>query len=574
MSIAFTGSWATVHSEEPIRSHPQAEKDAQVAYIEGNRTGYEWFAHAANSFQGVPFLLLRTLPEVEPEIWGAPDEKFSRFGFAFTASDRKENRPLPTGLSWDPMSESPGGASPVRSVSLACGACHIGHVRTDDGVLDLVGAPNTQIDVRAWRRAFELTVEKRLSSPEMAQAFAADVKAKIESKPAGYFYGNEDPERETTERAVFVQHLSSVLDTLARRITSNQLTVHLQRISSYGKDNRPPLNGGSVGQSDGSGDLIPKLLLLDAVSTAQASGNAGAIPDALQRFLGQRYPAIVADNATVTDNVSTWMQVDRSVAQLDGSVRSPFFRNIAASLAVAGNPQNVNAENAAICVNFLHRLPPPAYPFEIDREKAEQGKQLFQENCLVCHFPGNKAVYHNVGTDMNRARVLRKPTVDLFLRHFRASIPQGFKYTDANGTEVSPLDLDPDDVVNANRVHEEHQGYIAGGIEGVWARAPYLHNGSVPTLWHLLSPHRDRPTRFVRGSIDYDRDRVGLAWNLSDLVFLRKRDPIATLYDTTRDGCSNSGHDFDVVVDGKLRKLDWSDDDAGRDQLLEYLKTL
>src|ERR1700694_4819378 len=54
--------------------------------------------------------------------------------------------------------------------------------------------------------------------------------------------------------------------------------------------------------------------------------------------------------------------------------------------------------------------------------------------------------------------------------------------------------------------------YNALPLGGVWAQAPYLHNGSVPTLYHLLVPS-ERPTVFMKGRLDYDKKLVGYAWD-------------------------------------------------------------
>ena len=60
-----------------------------------------------------------------------------------------------------------------------------------------------------------------------------------------------------------------------------------------------------------------------------------------------------------------------------------------------------------------------------------------------------------------------------------------------------------DDVITG-RVTPANQGYVTSVLDGIWSRAPYLHNGSVPTLYHLLVPS-ERPQQFLRGSIDYDQ---------------------------------------------------------------------
>jgi hypothetical protein len=95
-------------------------------------------------------------------------------------------------------------------------------------------------------------------------------------------------------------------------------------------------------------------------------------------------------------------------------------------------------------------------------------------------------------------------------------------------------------------------GYVAPPMDGVWARAPYLHNGSVPTLEALLDSKR-RPTCWARSSRGggFDRSGVGLAYDERNA------------YDTRRPGFSNQGHRYGDSLAP-----------AERQALLEYLKTL
>jgi hypothetical protein len=95
-------------------------------------------------------------------------------------------------------------------------------------------------------------------------------------------------------------------------------------------------------------------------------------------------------------------------------------------------------------------------------------------------------------------------------------------------------------------------GYKARPLNGIWATAPYLHNGSVPTLVELLKPAEDRAKTFHVGIQEFDPVNVGF-----------KDDPTQPLYDTTVEGNSNKGHEYGV---------DLSEDD--RRDLLEYLKSL
>jgi len=106
----------------------------------------------------------------------------------------------------------------------------------------------------------------------------------------------------------------------------------------------------------------------------------------------------------------------------------------------------------------------------------------------------------------------------------------------------------------------------------VWANYPYLHNGSVPTLYHLLGPVAGRPKIFeVTAARHFDRDRVGQVLfddqsrvTLADEVLLRRFGADRNWFNTARPGSGNYGHDF------------WSriQTDENRRALIEYLKTL
>ncbi len=106
-------------------------------------------------------------------------------------------------------------------------------------------------------------------------------------------------------------------------------------------------------------------------------------------------------------------------------------------------------------------------------------------------------------------------------------------------------------------VELEPVGYNVPHLDGIWLRAPYLHNGSVPTLRDLLSPADQRPKTFYRGYDVYDPTNVGF---ISDGP---QASQVGTLHDTARMGNGNEGHEFGT---------DLPEEDKAA--LLEYMKTL
>jgi len=106
-------------------------------------------------------------------------------------------------------------------------------------------------------------------------------------------------------------------------------------------------------------------------------------------------------------------------------------------------------------------------------------------------------------------------------------------------------------------------GYANSPLDGLWLRAPYLHNGSVPTLRDLLEPSDKRPKTFYRGYDVYDQEKVGF---VSDVAAEKGKKYF--LYDTDESkqpGNSNKGHE------GKIYGTALTPAEKGA--LVEYLKT-
>lgn len=99
--------------------------------------------------------------------------------------------------------------------------------------------------------------------------------------------------------------------------------------------------------------------------------------------------------------------------------------------------------------------------------------------------------------------------------------------------------------------------YKARSLNGIWATAPYLHNGSVRTLRDLLLPASMREKKFKVGSREFDAVNIGF------------KDAGDFEYDTTKPGNSNSGHDGP-----KYGSNVFLNDPAKMNALLEYLKAL
>jgi hypothetical protein len=186
---------------------------------------------------------------------------------------------------------------------------------------------------------------------------------------------------------------------------------------------------------------------------------------------------------------------------------------------------------------YLRELPPPKYPFPINRQLAESGKGVFDRECAGCHASertGTRVPVEEVGTDRERLATWSK----------KAAIESN-KVVRGFGIERRGL------------VETEPSGYIAAFLDGIWLRAPYLHNGSVPTLRDLLKPAAARPKIFWRGYDVYDPINVGF------IAQGQEAQRAGTKFDVSERASSNQGHEYGTRLT------------AGEaDALIEYLKTL
>jgi mono/diheme cytochrome c family protein len=202
---------------------------------------------------------------------------------------------------------------------------------------------------------------------------------------------------------------------------------------------------------------------------------------------------------------------------------------------------------------WILALEPPRWPGPIDRGLADRGATVFAEPCAGCHgTPGPRGSYPD--------RVV--PIADVGTDRVRLDSLTARERGDLNASWFGHHGADRDAAGLAGR--EEPVGYVAPPLDGVWATAPYLHNGSVPTLWHLLRP-ATRPVVWRRTPTGYDEARVGLeVEERADLPPGKLRpSERRTYFDTRKPGKSAAGHDFPDVLD--------EDEKAA---VLEYLKTL
>ena len=195
---------------------------------------------------------------------------------------------------------------------------------------------------------------------------------------------------------------------------------------------------------------------------------------------------------------------------------------------------------------YLESIEAPPYPFEIDRQLANQGEQVFNRVCSECHgtygveetYPHRIVDIDEIGTDRARHESLTK-------QHRAGYASNWFSHYGQDEVILEP------------------GGYMAPPLDGIWASAPYFHNGSVPTLWHVLHPDR-RPAVWRRVSAEYDQDRVGFGIEaFSEQPNVREVTERRRYFNTSRFGKSNRGHRYPDLLEVDEKRA-----------VLEYLKTI
>ena len=510
-------------------------------YLEANPEAFESFRTAPLSikqdildFVGLQMIVFRLLPEIFPEIWGLPDEQLAVVGLGPDPFDENAFLPLGVGFALSETFENDFGIDldiGVNYATFSCMACHSGKFVGPDGeTTAMIGGANPFGNFRG-------KLNQTVNDPKYT---AANFKEALAEMPIGWVYGFNDEYLEQEEFERFLFNLPGGAEFFLEEVkfSSNASEQRLEETLfafTYDVPN-PPLPAGMPGS-------------IDVFSLAGASFcNPNADPPC---DLATVMPAAPAP----ADIPVAWKIEDRPRYQWDDSISSIVYREILASFSLAGgDPDAVNMDNVLLAGPFTDGLPPYPYPFDVDLRAAERGELVYEQACASCHQPGNNIINTPAftGTSPNRANVFTEAILDGIAEVSREACP----------------DTQPECLVNGepptnDEIIESTGGYVQVPLNGIWGSAPYLHNGSVPTLYHLITG--DRPETFYRGNFTYDEELVGFTWD-------EPTNPsgLPLLYDTKLDGYSNSGHTGPVFNGG----INWDEEPEMLADLLEYLKTL
>lgn len=396
---------------------------------------------------GIPYEMWEAMPVLFRDLMpeGREDEGWAAFGFLY-----EDEADLPPELRRRrPVGTSLRNHMGVDRIFLNCAGCHAGRVAGPDGVPIIVpGMPSNTVDLSAF------------------QSFMAAAVV---------------DERFTGERFVAqIDHMGLELD-LVNRLAMRFLAVGIVRerlLSIVDRFDDFVVHEPTFGPGR-----------FDTFNPAKAlmNWNFDQLPE--------------TERIGVVDFPSIWMQGDKRGMQLhwDGNNTKVEERNRSAAFGTGAIPPLLDRESLKRVETWLDTAEPPkftdVFPDAFDADLAEKGAAIYAGACADCHGKN--------GRDFSGAYVGQVTPIDQ-IRTDRARLDN---YTH-------------DLAVNQNVLYAEYgterfqsfrktNGYANAPLDGLWLRAPYLHNGSVPTMWDLLTSPHLRPRVFLRGHDVYDTENLG-----------------------------------------------------------------
>ncbi|MFZ5895014.1 MAG: hypothetical protein ACOY0T_28400 [Myxococcota bacterium] len=481
---------------------------------------FRYGAVGAEGNGGLPYWIFRVLPKLFPEYFGERGD-FSQFGLQLPDDDEyyEDYHGLPRGAILTEPVATLGGTQlqlGLRLVTFNCSSCHRGEYLDQQNRSHFVdGMPNLGIDTAGYKLAvFSALTDPKFTSENITGAID-EVLAREHQRRPTFDDGRETPSKLTdAERRIY---------TLIIAYAKSQAKLKPLEWLKH-----RPLNG--PGRLDAFGALRFEFL----------------------GFEFEREHIATVDLPSIWHQQTNW----RPWHHWDGNTDQDRARNFGAIVGIGGRPETLRRRELLMVGQWLNQelqptLAPPPFPFKTADHDANspiflRGKKVYSVACSTCH-----GTYDDAGNLAAPTPCMRDPE----------AIPsQGtdpHRYQSIDQTFVDKLNRFGSDVsIWGPSAFRPGRGYLCPPLDGLWARAPYLHNGSVPTLAHLVGPVSERPKTFERGNPAYDVKLGGFVFATPPVGRAR-----FTL-DTTAHGNSNAGHEHLVA------------DPADRSALIVYLQTL
>jgi len=577
------------------------------------------FYHLPQGSEHMWLAVLRALPSLdslEGRVAGFQSflDNPARFGLLPDPANREG---LPVGLALVPANKE----RPYAKLGFTCSACHVAEFHYRGGKVRVDGAPSL-LSLEVFNREGAQVVQRTLSDQKLLMEFLLRLS---EHLPYPSARGSEDARLQAAypDTDLAPDGNAGAREKLAREVARYfQLQAQTAGLAPPEPGKEPPspeqarelarLQEAECAKEDPTTvytQPLPQNLPLVEYLHEVSGKQVRTVPDAIRLLRGHllyltrlgpltkcataggpgRTDAFGAARALLfpTKRVrlnapvsfpSLWEFRSEQWLHWDGNSNSVMQRNIGQALGVGALIDFNTYDSSVLPLNLARleelsgRMGAPKWPADVfgplDTARVARGAPLFAEHCASCHMSGRSRVVpvDEVGTDDIRARSFAQKV-------------DGWTFPEALGELLEKVEerafaregLAPEQIRRMEPEGVEWlgpEGYVARPLAGVWATAPYLHNGSVPTLWALLQPASERPRRFLVGLQEFDPGQVGYVFQASGGPSEPGFGSLPTgervfVFDVEKTGNRNTGHEYGARLT-REQKL----------ELLEYLKSL
>ncbi|MDZ4791871.1 MAG: hypothetical protein SGJ17_11805 [Hyphomicrobiales bacterium] len=522
--------------------------------FEDDKTHFKYGSIGAELANGVPYRLLIAMPKAFPEYFadarGQPQGDLSAFGFIYEydetwpvyetlRSDEKQPRDyrLPIGF-----------AKGVRqSVDVAwfnCAVCHAGKVKVAEEADEriILGMPANTVDLeRFFLALFQSAADKRFAWPHLRDemekqgpkfSFVEQLMWQwvvIPNTRTGLLERRDQllpllrPDQTKRTKAEIAE-ADSREDYCASKIKSYRDDIQPGEV----REKRE--RGGVKEEVYLSGGYGPPKVNKPDIATAWGPGRVDTFnPYKLIHFDIRAECLSEKERVGAVDFPTVFLQRPRGERGMhlhwDGNNASLKERNLSAAFGAGVTEETVDFASIRKVAAWLGDLQPPPSPYKLDRASVDLGKAVYMKICASCHgyHDGSNYVFEGaklgqvediayIQTDAGRLDSYTKRMEKYQKEHF-------FRFRDGGYFSYAVNFLQRRDKNSPWRFlgretqqfqnFKKTNGYANAPLDGLWLRAPYLHNGSVPTLAALLEPPENRPKTFQRGLTALDVDNGG-----------------------------------------------------------------
>lgn len=543
---------AGIGNSQNTLKYPAVQSRPEAGYLDQGwgRDTAEWWYHVNQGTVFMPYQWFIALEQASGNELFAATDHLERLGFLADLPSAANPRGLPVGFSIRQLDWPSKQYWKGEWVGFSCSACHTGQVRYHGQQIRIDGGPS-HLDIETFGDELSAALVATATSVPRFTRFAMRVLA--------------------TGAATTPDDLQ------------NSFKSFLQEAQARNS------------LFEAAQDVAPEVPTVSGLGRLDAVNRGGNL--LLAAPLGE--PKNYIPTTAPVSYPALWDTPYMDWVLYNASIRQPMTRNVIEDLGV-GAPidpttflsdkivHSVLMDNIVAIHRSLTRLESPRWPEDllgkINLDKAGQGETIYRQTCAGCHvlidrgthtpFAGSGAAgsagitvttvpLDEVKTDPRQAVIFAARTISLQKIGGPATIP----YMDAakavaggiveQWKNLSPANAQAENEVDEGRPNEFRgiPAYRARPLNGTWATAPFLHNGSVPSLYDLLLPAAQRPKIFYIGSWEFDPVHVGVETG----------SPFAGAFtfDTRLPGNANSGHEYGTSLS-----------ESDRMALIEFLKTL